>query len=74
MAEKLRGVKNPAKGLNGIENKGFKPWYSISPDGEYVEYLTITKSEFTGIPGITPRQIGHRFHYTNEHKIARTLP
>lgn len=74
MAEKIRGSKNPAKGLKGIENNGFKPWYSISPEGVYQEYLLTTKDEFAKLISVTYRQLVNRFHYTNEHKIARTKP
>lgn len=24
--------------------------------------------------GFTPRQLGHGFHYTNEHKVAQKMP
>lgn len=74
MREKLTGVPNPDKGRSGTDNNGFKPWYSISPNGVYTEYLDKTKQEFANELGITPRQLIHRFHYTNEHKIAKTKP
>lgn len=74
MREKLTGVKNPAKGRAGIKNNGFKPWYSISPEGIYTEHLEMTKQEFTESLGVTQRQMIHRFHYTNEHKEAKTKP
>ena len=74
MREKLTGVKNPAKGHVGIKNNGFKPWYSISPEGIYREHLEMTKQEFAESLGVTQRQIIHRFHYTNEHKIAKSKP
>jgi hypothetical protein len=74
MREKLTGVPNPAKGKSGTDNNGFKPWYSISPDGEYKEHLDKTKQEFAVELGLTPRQLINRFHYTNEHKVAKTKP
>ena len=74
MREKVTGVPNLAKGKSGTDNNGFKPWYSISPDGEYTEYLDKTKQEFAVELGITPRQLIHRFHYTNEHKAAKYKP
>lgn len=74
MRAKLTGVKNPAKGKPGTANNGFKPWYSISPDGVYTEHTNETKQEFAAQIGVTPRQLIHRFHHTNEHKKARTKP
>lgn len=74
MREKLTGVPNLAKGKKGIDNSGFKPWYSISPEGVYTEYLTKTKQESAHELGVTPRQLTHRFHYKNEHKPAKTKP
>lgn len=74
MAEKLRGVKNPAKGRKGTDNVGFKPWYSISPNGDYAEYHEMTKDILAYSIGVSYRQIIHRFHHTNEHRRARTLP
>ena len=69
--EKTRGTKNPAKGLSGTDNNGFKPWYSISPSGVYTEYLNETKQDVAALLGVTPRQLIHRFHYTNEHRVCR---
>lgn len=74
MREKLTGVSNPAKGHPGIENSGFKPWYSISPLGVRTEYHDKTKQEIAAELGVTPRQLIHRFHYTNEHQPAKTKP
>lgn len=74
MRSKLTGVKNPAKGKSGVNNNGFKKWYSIDPDGVYTEHTSVTKAEFAQSIGVTPRQIIHRFHYTNEHKEAKTAP
>lgn len=71
MKKKLTGVKNPKKGHPGTRNCAFKPWYYITPDGEYVEVLDKTKEEMASYFGVTPRQLGHRFHYTNEHKRAK---
>ena len=74
MKIKLTGVKNPAKGKKGTTNSGFIPWYSISPEGVREEHLTITKEQFGEKLGVTKRQIYHRFHPTNAHKKAKTLP
>lgn len=71
---KILGTKNPAKGSPGISNQGFTPWYYITPTGEYVEVLDTPKQDYASKLGFTARQLGHRFHYTNEHKVARTLP
>lgn len=73
-AEKIRGVKNPAKAHHGIDNSGFKPWYFITPEGEYNEVLTQTKEDMAAFFGVTQRQLIHRFHYSNEHKPAKTKP
>ncbi len=73
-AEKIRGTSNPAKGKPGISNNGFKPWYVITPDGVYKEFHDIPKQDAAHLFNVTSRQLGHRFHYTNEHKIAKTLP
>lgn len=74
MKAKLTGVKNPDKGLKGTSNNGFKPWYSIAPDGTREEHTTITKEEFGMKLGVNKRQMYHRFHPTNEHKVAKTAP
>lgn len=71
MKAKLTGVKNPAKGLSGTENNGFKPWYSISPEGIREEHDAQTKEEFGAKLGLNPRQMYHRFHPSNEHKAAK---
>lgn len=72
--EKIRGTKNPAKGIPGIFNNGFIPWYYITPQGDYHEMYEITKQDFAPTIGVTPRQLIHRFHYTNEHKPAKGKP
>ena len=71
---KIKGTKNPAKGSPGILNQGFVPWYYITPAGEYVEVLDIPKQDYAAKLGFTPRQLGHRFHYTNEHKVCNRSP
>ena len=72
--DKIRGIKNPAKGLSGSTNNGFNPWYYITPEGVRVEVHSESKQDYAAKLGVTPRQLGHRFHYTNEHKEAKTLP
>ena len=72
--DKIRGTTNPAKGSPGTKNQGFAPWYYITPSGEYVEVHDRTKQEVAPELGLTYRQLGHGFHYTNEHKKAKTLP
>lgn len=74
MSIEFRGIKNPDKGLSGIENNGFKSWYYITPEGEYVEVHDKTKQELASYFGLTYRQLVNAFHYTNEHKKARTKP
>lgn len=34
---KYKGTTNPAKGNSGMDNPQVKPWYYITPKGEYVE-------------------------------------
>lgn len=70
----IRGTKNPAKGLKGIKNNGFLSWYSISPEGVYTEYHDKTKQDMAASFGMTQRQMIHRFHYTNEHKVGTRGP
>ena len=73
-ALKLLGTKNPAKGKPGITNQGFTPWYYITPEGEYVEVHDQTRQDKAHEFGLTPRQLTHGFHYTNEHKKAEFPP
>lgn len=73
-AKKIKGTKNPAKGRTGTKNSGFSPWYYITPSGEYVEVHGKTKAEMAEELGFTPRQIGHGFHHSNQHKVAKTMP
>lgn len=72
-AEKSKG-SNPSKAHHGTDNSAFKPWYYITPQGDYVEVHDKTKIELAESLGFTPRQIGHGFHYTNEHKVSKTKP
>ncbi len=68
------GVKNPAKGHSGISNQGFISWYYIDPEGNYVEVHDQTKIDKAPELGFTARQLGHGFHYTNEHKKSNRPP
>ena len=43
---KYKGTKNPAKGNSGTDNHQFKPWYYITPDGTYIEILTMPIRQF----------------------------
>lgn len=74
MREKITGTKNPAKGHSGTTNQAFVPWYYVTPTGEYVEVLNTTKQDKAKELGFTERQLGHGFHYTNEHKVSNRLP
>ena len=74
MRQALTGVKNPAKGLKSTKNNAFIPWYYITPEGLYVEVHDKTKREMANLLGFTERQLIHAFHYSNEHKIGKTLP
>lgn len=71
---KMRGTKNPAKGHSGITNHGFTPWYYITPENEYVEVHDQTRQDKAHEFGLTPRQLAHGFHYTNEHRKAKGHP
>lgn len=71
---KTRGIKDPRKGKPGTSNNGFSPWYYITPEGDYNEVHHMTKQEFAPTIGVTPRQLGHRFHHTNMHKVAKSKP
>lgn len=37
MGETIKGVKNPAKGNPSINHPRYRPWYYITPSGEYIE-------------------------------------
>lgn len=37
VSQQQKGIKNPAKGNPGIEHPKFKPWYYVTPEGEYYE-------------------------------------
>lgn len=71
---KLRGTKCPAKGSPGTNNSGFSPWYYITPEGAYVEVHDVPKQDYAERLGFTARQLGHRFHYTNEHQESNRYP
>ena len=73
-AELIRGVRNPAKGHKGITNAAFKPWYYITPKGEYVEVLDTTIKDMGNKLGLTTRQISNRFSSVNINKPAKTKP
>ena len=70
-AEKIRGTTNPNKSNPGSTNGGFNPWYYIDDLGNYVEIHDIAKQDYASKLGVTPRQLGHRFHYSNEHKVGK---
>lgn len=61
------------KGSPGMINSGFNPWYLITPDGNYQE-IQMTKLDFAATLGVSARQLGHRFHYSNMHKPATRDP
>jgi hypothetical protein len=74
VANTIRGTKNPKKACKGIQNGGFNEWYYITPKGVYHEVKHLPKQDFADKLGVTPRQLGHRFHHTNMHKKAKTPP
>lgn len=67
------GRKEPKKGLSGINNNGFSPWYYVTPDGVQVDVMDKTKQEMASLFGMTHRQMIHRFHYTNQHKPCKYI-
>ena len=71
VSEFQRGRKEPSKGLKGIHNNGFTPWYYVLPTGEQVDVVDRTKEEMASYFGMTARQMVHRFHHTNQHKVCR---
>jgi len=71
-AEKIRGVKNKAKGHPGITSTSFVPWYYITPEGKRVEVYDKTKKEYVDQLPFTMRQLSHRFHHSNKHKPGKT--
>lgn len=75
-SENFTGVKNPAKGHLGTTNCAFVEWYYITPDGTYVEVKDKTKEEYAdlNILPFTKRQLQHRFHYTNQHRLGKRTP
>jgi len=74
MRKALTGRKDPKKAHKGTKNSGFRPWYYITPEGEYVEVHDRTKAEVAPELGLTRRQLTHGFHHSNMHKRAKTLP
>jgi len=46
----------------------------IFQNGMKIEVHNKSKQDYAVKLGVTPRQLGHRFHYTNEHKEAKGLP
>jgi hypothetical protein len=68
---KQRGVSVPERGHKGTDNKAFKPWYYIDTDGFRFEIYNETKRDYAPKLGLTPRQLAHRFHYTNIDKPTK---
>lgn len=66
---KLRGVKNPRKGNPGVKNSAFKPWYYITPSGEYHEVYDMTLRDASSkLFHVSEHQLIHRFSPANRHK------
>lgn len=66
---KLRGVKDPRKGRPGIKNNAFKPWYYITPDGEYHEVYNLTlRDAASQLFNVSEHQLTQRFTPANIHK------
>lgn len=66
---KQRGIKNPLKGKPGVKNNAFKPWYYITPEGEYHEVYDVTlKDAAKELFNVTVHQLTNRFIPSNAHK------
>lgn len=72
LSETMKGIPNPEKGHKGITNQAFIPWYFIDSEGNKTEVFDITKKDYAPLLGLTPRQMEHRFHYTNINKPKKT--
>lgn len=65
-AEKTRGIKNPKKGHPNISNCAFKPWYYITPNGEYYQVYDMTLKDAAKILfNVSVHQLTHRFSKEN---------
>jgi hypothetical protein len=73
-AEKIRGVKNPAKGHLGTTSSSFIPWYYIEPNGDRHEIHSITKKDFAKQLNVPLHNIMHRFDKLTMHKITKKGP
>lgn len=66
---KLRGTKDPRKGKPGVKNNAFKPWYYITPNGEYHEVYDLTlRAASSKLFHVSEHQLVHRFSPANIHK------
>lgn len=66
---KMRGTKDPRKGKPGVKNNSFKPWYYITPSGEYHEVYDLTlRDACKKLFNVSEHQLEHRFYKDNIHK------
>lgn len=65
LSETNKGIPNPLKAHKGTKNQAFTPWYFIDDLGNRTEVYDVTKKDYAPLLGLTPRQMEHRFHYTN---------
>lgn len=66
---KLRGTKDPRKGKSGVKNNAFKPWYYITPSGEYHEVYDLTLRDASKkLFNVSEHQLTNRFIPANIHK------
>jgi predicted GIY-YIG superfamily endonuclease len=72
LSETTKGIPNSKKGHKGISNQAFTPWYFIDDLGNKTEVYDITKKDYASTLGLTPRQMEHRFHYTNIDKPKKS--
>lgn len=71
LRETTKGIPNAAKGHKSTDNCAFKPWYYINAVGQLTQVFDQTKQEYAHKLGLTPRQLVHRFHYSNINKPAK---
>lgn len=69
---KLRGTKDPRKGKPGVKNSAFKPWYYITPSGEYHEVYDLTLRDASKqLFNVSEHQLTQRFTADNAHKSMK---
>lgn len=74
ISQKQKGVKNPAKGNPSTNHPKFKPWYFITPEGEYYEVndsiRNFVKTD-SNVHGFTAGQLGNALANKPNYPILR---